>query len=106
MQTIYISRTYAVISPESAEHGDWEESGFLAEREEVTLRELADLLRGGNPSQFPSRGGVNEWVSIEGDYDPHTGSETLTMVHYCREQSNPNAPTIWRRAFKLAGIAR
>jgi len=106
MNTIFISRTYAVISPESAEHGEYEEMGFLAEREEVTLRELVELLRGGRASSSPSRGTPNEWVEYSSDTDYRTGSETIESAHYCREQTNPNAPRLWRWAFKLAGITR
>lgn len=103
-QTIYISRTYAIITPESAYHGDFEEQGFLAEREEVTLRELVLIIRGGRPSCYPPSGSVNEWVSYHTNNNFTTGEETIESVHYHRNQSNPNAPTIWRRAFKLAGI--
>jgi hypothetical protein len=106
MKTILISRTYATISPESAEHGEYEETGFLAEREEVTLRELVELLRGGRPSSSPSCGTPNEWVEYSHDTDYRTSTETIECVHLCREQVNANASRIWKWAFKLSGISR
>lgn len=106
MNTILISRTYATISPESAEHGEYEETGFLAEKEEVTLRELVELLRGGRPSSSPPRGTPNEWVDYNREDNYLTGEETIESVHYCREQVNASAPRIWRWAFKLAKLTR
>lgn len=106
MKTILISRTYATISPESAIHGDYEDQGFIAEREEVTLEELVNLMRGGIPSSCPPSGDTNEWVTYNKDENYMTCEETFESVHYYHNQTNPDAPMLWKRAFKLAGIIR
>lgn len=42
---IVISRTFAMISPESAELGEYFDQGFISEREEVSFRELVALMK-------------------------------------------------------------
>jgi len=42
---ILISRTFDVVTPESAEDGESAESGFITESEFVTFRELVSLMR-------------------------------------------------------------
>ena len=43
--TFLVSETYALCTPESAEHGDYEESGFEFQDVEYTFRELYDYIR-------------------------------------------------------------
>lgn len=105
MNTILINRTYATITPESAAHGCYEDQGYLAKDEEVTLRELVDLMRGGTPSCSPALGETYEWVTYNRDEDILDCTETFESVHYAREQVNPQAPKMWRMAFKLARLA-
>ena len=105
-RTIYISRTYATISPDSAEFGDYEEQGFIEEQEEVTFHELVEMLRGGEPSTYPPSGETNEWVTYSNSTDYLTATERFEMVHFHRHQSNPDAPMLWRRAFRFAGLIK
>jgi hypothetical protein len=42
---IKINRTYAIITEESAEQGDFAETGMEAEGEMLTFRELVDAIR-------------------------------------------------------------
>jgi hypothetical protein len=105
-RTIYISRTYATISPDSAEFGDYEEQGFIEEREEVTFHELVEMLKNGRPSCYPPSGETNEWVTYSESTDHFTCIERFEMVHFHREQSSPHAAMLWRRAFKQAGLIK
>lgn len=40
-----VSETYATCTPESAEHGDYEESGFEFEDTEYTFKELYEYIK-------------------------------------------------------------
>lgn len=75
--------TYSIVTPESAEDGDYAESGFSAEG--VSLREALNACQvwPSNPrltcsSSRPSRG---DWFSAEPDLDYRTGEETTYSLH-------------------------
>ena len=99
---ILISRTFATITPESAEQGDFDDRGFLSEREEVTFSELVDLMR--EHLQPSSSGEVdnNTWFST-GFYtsDYRTATEREECIHFHNE--NPeNVRKYWKLAHKFA----
>lgn len=54
-----VSKTYAEITPESAEHGDFSETGFVFEDEVYTLRELIQLIK----SEGFYREGKTNWLT-------------------------------------------
>lgn len=47
---INYSETFATITPESAEQGDYEETGFIWEETSDTFRSMVELLQGTEPS--------------------------------------------------------
>ena len=103
---ILISRTFEVVTPESAESGDVAESGFLVESESVTFRELVSLMESHpNPSCYPARGEAYEWLSSHPSQDFRDCSETTESLHYCRENP-PRRLKYWRKAMCAAGIIR
>ncbi len=106
---LIISKTYEVITPESAEHGDAEERGFIFESEPHTFRELVDLLQrlgACSPSSWPVRCGDHFWVStIDPERDYRTGADTYYSVHLDRANS-PRAAKYWYKACKRAGALR
>jgi hypothetical protein len=82
--TIKISKTYQVVTPESAEDGDFADSGVEGE-DQVTFRELIDIIRGGEPSSYPvTPANINRhtWVTIQGGTDYRTGAETTYGIHF------------------------
>jgi hypothetical protein len=99
---ILISRTFATITPESSEQGDFDDHGFISEREEVTFTELVDLMR--EHIHASSSGDVNTdvWFST-GFYtsDYRTGEEREESIHFHRENA-PNVAKYWKLAHKFA----
>ncbi len=103
---IIVSRTYDIVTPESAESGESADSGFLAESESVSFRELVSLMRDyPNPSCYPPRGEAYEWLSSYPSQDYRDCSETTESLHYCRENP-PRRLKYWRKAMLAAGIIR
>lgn len=102
---ILISRTYSEITPESVENGDFSETGFISEKEEVNFSQLVDLMREHcQPSYSPNDGSPQTWYS-SGFYtsDYSTGTEREESIHFHRDNT-PNAAKYWKLAAKLAGI--
>ena len=103
---IKISKTYEVVTHESAEHGEAAEHGFIFENEGYTFRELVQLMRDyNNLSCSPASGGVYEWLSGNSDTDYATGAETIESIHYSAE-NEPKKAKYWRKAMVLAGLIK
>jgi hypothetical protein len=103
---ILVSRTFDIVTPESAESGESADSGFLAESESVTFRELVSLMRAHpNPSCYPPSGETYEWLSSYPETDYLDASETTESLHFARENP-PRAAKYWRKAMRAAGIIR
>jgi hypothetical protein len=105
---ILIHRTFEIVTPESAEHGDAAERGFIVESVPYGFRELVQALKGGEPSAWPARGDVSEWVTFDQgetrEWFEH-GEREFQSIHYARENA-PRAARYWRLAFKAAGLAK
>ena len=103
---ILISRTFDVVTPESAEDGESAESGFLVESESVTFRELVSLMKSHpNPSCYPPSGKAYEWLSTYPETDYRDASERTESLHFDRENS-PRLTKYWRKAMIFSGIIR
>ncbi len=103
---ILISRTFEVVTPESAEYGDVSESGFLVESESVTFRELVSLMESHPiPSNSHPEGSQWEWLSSHPETDYRDASETTESIHFARENP-PRRLKYWRKAMRAAGIIR
>jgi len=103
---ILISRTFEVVTPESAEDGEATESGFLSEGEAVTFRELVSLMRGHPlPSCYPARGEAFEWLSSHSETDYRDCSNRTESLHLDRS-NHPRTLKYWRKAMIAAGIIR
>lgn len=76
--------TFEIITPESAEYGDAEASGF--EMENVTLREAYDFLRwqGGYCEASDSDTKQAQWLTFYGEPDFRTGETTNYSLHIPR----------------------
>ena len=103
---IKISKTYQIVTYESAEHGEAAEHGFIFESEGYTFRELVRLMRDyNNPSCSPASGGVYEWLSNDASIDYTTGDETIESIHYSAD-NEPNKAKYWRKAMVCAGLIK
>lgn len=103
---IRIHRTFEVVTPESAEDGDFAESGFLSENESVSFRELVHLMRDYCiPSNSRPSGSPNDWLSTYPSQDYRDCSETTESLHFSR-QNPARMAKYWRKAMLAAGIIR
>ena len=102
---ILINRTFEIVTEESAANGEAAGSGFLAEGESVTFRELVALLRHGEPSQSPVTDPARCWVTHdEGETRAffEDGERESHSTHYARENPARNLK-YWRAALRAAG---
>lgn len=92
--------TYDVVTPESAEHGDFADSGWTVEKEPHTLRDALSVLRRYGPydSVSDTYNGVSMYES-DADVDFRTGAATRYCVHI--EGSSRNIA----RLLKLAKVS-
>jgi len=103
---IKISKTYQIVTYDSAEHGEASEYGFIFESEGYTFRELVRLMRDyNNPSCYPATGGAYEWLSNDASIDYTTGDETIESIHYSAD-NEPNKAKYWRKAMACAGLIK
>lgn len=103
---IIISRTFEIVTPESAEDGESADSGFLAESESVTFRELVSLMESHPvPSNSHPEGSQWEWLSSYPETNYRDCSETTESLHFSRENP-PRRLKYWRKAMRAAGIIR
>jgi hypothetical protein len=107
---ILINTTFDDVTPESAEHGDSAERGYLAEDESLTFRELVETLRNASEaSQWPLKAeDVSPWVWVSTHpytEDYATGAERIVSYHYSHKNP-PRNLKYWRLALVAAGIAR
>jgi hypothetical protein len=81
-KTNSFSVTYDIVTPESAEEGDYAESGFLAEN--VSLREAIDLLGGCASEADCSPFSVTcppRWFTLYGSMDYRSGETESRSLH-------------------------
>ena len=81
-----VGKTYEIITPESAEHGDAEERGWVFDATPMTLRELIreiEELGGVEPdsSPVPRKGTRLTLYESDPDTDYQTGAETREALH-------------------------
>ena len=100
---LLISKTYETISPDSAENGDCEESGFCWENVEFSFSELVSVIRGLSPSQSPITNPAFVWFTEHDDVDYKTGEETSYSYHFSRN-NKPVKMKYWIKAIKAAGF--
>lgn len=88
------SISYEVVTPESAEQGDADESGMLAEG--LTLREAYANLSGDGTPEPDSSHGAPRWLTFPSDTDYATGAETSKTLHFPRKISPASAMRVAR----------
>ncbi|OJB45886.1 hypothetical protein BGV57_03160 [Burkholderia ubonensis] len=104
MTAMKFHRTYEVITAESAEQGDAEETGFDWQDVSYTFKELVQLLSfeyaGAEPSDYPSPN--PRWITSHGERDHRDGSFRNISLH----PANDRARRWWPKALKVAGITK
>ncbi len=98
--TFLVSKTYAEITPESAEHGDWYDTGFVWEGEEFTFRELVEELSVHNLWQLADGA---DWLTT-GFYTAcyREGREREECLHIKRPTARHER--YYQLALELAGV--
>jgi hypothetical protein len=101
---ILISRTFEIVTPESAEFGESDDAGFISQSEPVTFRELVELMRAHPiPSSSPCAGSRWDWLSSHSETNYRDCSNRTESLHY--DKSNPpSRDKYWRKAMAMAGI--
>lgn len=102
---ILIDKTYEVVTEESAEYGEVADSGFAAENEPVSFRELVDMIRGEfiHASQSPVSRSTHVWFTSESQQDYMTGEYRSESIHFSRENPTRKAK-YWIKAMQYAGL--
>jgi hypothetical protein len=94
--------------PESAEHGETEDSGMEFENVPFSFRELVDMIISDgltNSSCYPAKGDIFEWLSNDGREDYRTAETETISIHYSRD-NKPRSAKYWRMAFVVAGVIK
>lgn len=77
---ILISKTFDVVTHESAENGEAAEFGFVYENEPFTFRELVREIEVGGFT----RNGATTWLDGYAETDYRTGEVTTEALHFSR----------------------
>lgn len=96
-----ISRTYEIVTLESAENGEAAESGFDYEALPVTFRELLGLILD-HPMPSCSHG-IPRWASSYPETDYMTGAETTYSIHPAQDAISQK---YWAKACRQSGITK
>lgn len=98
--TFLVSKCYAEITPESAEHGDYDDTGFEWENVEYTFRELVEEL-----------GGHDHWQLADGADWLTTGFYTVCYRELREREETlhikrptPRHERYYQLALELAGV--
>lgn len=99
MQAMTFHQTYEVVTDESAEAGEAEETGFDWQDMPHTFRELIHMLERDYAGAEAANG--CSWVTAHGDRDFVDGSCRSISLH----PGNDRAKRWWPKALKAAGFA-
>jgi hypothetical protein len=105
---VTLSKTYSIVTPESACIGDAAEHGFEYEREDFSVRDAIDeLSRCVELSSHPVRSpecALGVWASTEPETDYRTADERTESVHIVAINGHePTAMQSWR-LLRAAGL--
>lgn len=107
-----LSKTYSVVTPESAEQGDFAETGFEFDDRPADLRDVVRAFREcSEASTWPVRPDTVDgysWASTTGDggdIDYRTGAETQYAYHVTRADGSKLTPRAMYRIMRAAGLA-
>ena len=97
-----ITKTYQLVTEESAEHGDLADHGVVWE-DVVSLRDLIGILR---EYSYLSSTHVDSWTWAESDPDLNFSTGAYTTYHLHVNAINGHEPTAHqlRRIYRIAGL--
>jgi len=107
--TLLISRCYSTITPESAENGDFADTGHVYEATPFTFSELVRELRDfyslscSHPGPRPC---ASVWACSGYQVtDYSTGEEREETLHFSRDNA-PRLEKYWGKALRAAGLIK
>lgn len=102
---ILIDKVYEIVTEESAENGEIEESGFSAQNEPVSFREIVDMLKGEfiHASQSPVTHSTSVWFTSESEQDHMTGEYRSESIHFSHDNPSRKAK-YWAKAIQFDGF--
>jgi hypothetical protein len=98
---INFSITFEIITPESAEHGDAEERGFLDENATADYEEMVEMMQGMAPSNSPPsiENAHNTWyTAYDVDVDYKTGAHENNSYHGKTDKDSELMFKAWQEA--------
>jgi len=107
--TLIISRCFSAVTHESAEVGDFADTGHVYESVEFTFRDLVRELRDfsslscSHPGPFPD---ASVWACSGYEVsDYSTGEEREETLHFSRDNP-PRSQKYWGKALRAAGLIK
>ena len=89
-----ISKTYQITTPESAEYGDYAESGFTWESEKMTFKDLI--------SEAESSGCIYhegcDWLYSDSEIEDYSTGETVAYALHFDRENKPKDAKYWDKA--------
>lgn len=77
-----VSKTYSIVTPESAEQGDYAETGFMFEPKEMSLEDvLLEVKDLGYYENFQPQDLSQSLYTTDPEMDYHTGEDTYYGLH-------------------------
>ena len=100
---IKISKTYEIVTEESAEQGEAAESGFVFEDQPCGFRELLDTIKADGFAYPDSSHGVPRWLYTESEVNYRTGEHTTYALHPARDKQSMR---YWDKAMACLGYGK
>lgn len=103
---IIISVTYSIMTPESAELGDYAELGFEFENVEYSFKELVDYIKSEGFIYPDTSHGIPCWLSTDAIHDRayyEKGEERTLSIHPGKDKQSQR---YWVKACRAAGVIK
>lgn len=100
---LLISKTYEIITEESAADGEVAENGFVWENSPCEFKEVVQYIEGAEPSQHPITNAESVWFTHYGELDYLSGEYENVSFHYSKANPSKNLK-YWKAAIIAAGF--
>ena len=100
---LQLSMTYETVTPESAEHGEADDSGFVFEPCDCSARELARYTTHDGFTVRSCSHGVPRWLSTDPETDYMTGETETRSIH---PGTDKQSQKVWARVLRIVGVIK
>ena len=98
-----LAMTYEIVTPESAENGEVDDSGFVFESCDCSARELARYITRDGFTVPSESSGVPRWLSTNPETDYVTGETETRSIHPGKDAQSQKA---WARVLRIVGVIK